>query len=695
MLSLFFLVGVYMKKNWYTYFFMLILVSVLVLNQFFIFNYNVDILEYFTYSRGFTEEDISTLKKYSPLIYGGNINDPPLGMYYEENGQYLGLVVDHISALSIQLGEGIIAKPMVWEDAMEALKKGETDMCDMIPSEERNKYYEFTDPIYNLSGAVVVKKGNEDIVKGEKWNDVRVGIQKSDYALEHIRDKVDSKNIFYAKDMRAAINLLENDKVDAVVGDGPVIRYYMKEIKYRGSYQVIDKDMYSDNCVIGVPKSQKDLVPVLNKAIFMLRKNGTINKINNKWLSLPEENIKKNTEKLKLITSIGLLIAFISAYTVYMWNRSLKNLVNIKTNELESTKKELEITFNGIKEYIVILDGEGTVKNLNKAYLKNISMKLSEVIGKSYKELQIINDFEKKYDGIVEKLLDSSILNEKDTFENLYELKSSGRIYSVKIYPLEHKPYTIGRIAIMIEDITSIRMNQEKLTQENKMSAIGQLAAGVAHELRNPLGIIRNSTFLLNEGWDDEELRTMAIDSIDNSIERSSKIINNLLNFSRKNIDSYEKINLRELIGEVCVFFKSNTVGNSKRIIINVDNELNINTNSTSLRHILMNLIQNSIDAIEKKGEVTISSFLEAEEIVLKVEDNGSGIGETEISKIFEPFYTTKEVGKGTGLGLYIVYTEVSKLRGEITAESNKGKTIFTLKLPLITDSLTVGDEKI
>ncbi|MGL5258175.1 MAG: transporter substrate-binding domain-containing protein [Proteocatella sp.] len=674
---------------------MLILVSVLVLNQFFIFSYNVDIAEYFTYSKGFTEEELNTLKKYSPLIYGGNINDPPLGMYYEENGQYLGLVVDHISALSIQLGEDIIAKPMVWEEAMEALKKGETDMCDMIPSEERSKYYEFTDPIYNLSGAVVVKKGNEAIVKGEKWENVRVGIQKSDYALEHIKDKVDSKNIFYAKDMRAAINLLENDKVDAVVGDGPVIRYYMKEIKYRGSYQVIDKNMYSDNCVIGVPKSQKDLVPVLNKAIFMLRKNGTINNINNKWLSLPEENIKKNTEKLKLITSIGLLLAFISAYTVYMWNRSLKNLVNIKTNELESTKKELEITFNGIKEYIVILDGEGIVKNLNKAYLKNISMKLSEVIGKSYKDLQIINDFEKKYDGIVEKLLDSSILNEKDTFENLYELKSSGRIYSVKIYPLEHKPYTIGRIAIMIEDITSIRMNQEKLTQENKMSAIGQLAAGVAHELRNPLGIIRNSTFLLHEGWDDEDLRTMAIDSIDNSIERSSKIINNLLNFSRKNIDSYEKINLRELIGEVCVFFKSNTVGNSKKIIINVDKELNINTNSTSLRHILMNLIQNAIDAIEEKGQIIISTDVKEDEIILKVEDNGSGIGETEISKIFEPFYTTKEIGKGTGLGLYIVYTEVSKLRGEITAASNMGRTVFTLKLPLIIDSLTVGDEKI
>lgn len=684
-----------MKKNWYTYFFMLILVSVLVLNQFFLFNYNVDIVEYFTYSQGFTEDDINTLKKYSPLIYGGNINDPPLGMYYEENGQYLGLVVDHISALSIQLGEDIIAKPMVWEEAMEALKKGETDMCDMIPSKERGQYYEFTDPIYNLSGAVVVKKGNEDIVKGENWENVRVGIQKSDYAMEHIRNKVDPKNIFYAKDMREAINLLENGKVDAVVGDGPVIRYYMKEIKYRGSYQVIDKNMYSDSCVIGVPKSQKDLVPVLNKAIFMLKKNGTMNKINNKWLSLPDENLKQNTEKLKFITLIGFLIAFITAYTVYMWNRSLKNLVNIKTNELESTKKELEITFNGIKEYIVILDGEGVVKNLNKAYLKNISMKLSEVIDRPYKDLEIINDFEKKYDGIVEKLLDSSILNEKDTFENLYELKSSGRIYSVKIYPLEHKSYTIGRIAIMIEDITSIRMNQEKLTQENKMSAIGQLAAGVAHELRNPLGIIRNSTFLLNEGWDDEELRTMAIDSIDNSIERSSKIINNLLNFSRKNIDSYEKINLRELIGEICVFFKSNTVGNSKRIIINVAKELNINTNSTSLRHILMNLIQNAIDAIEKKGQIIISSYVEGEDMILKVEDDGSGIGENEISKIFEPFYTTKEIGKGTGLGLYIVYTEVSKLRGEITAESNMGKTIFTLRLPLITDSLTVGDENI
>lgn len=684
-----------MKKRWYTYCFLVLLIITLGINQFIILEYNVNIFKYIEYSKKMSEEELAVIKKYSPLIYGGNINEPPLGMYYEENGQYVGLAVDHMSALSIQLGQTIISRPMVWERAMEALKNGETDLCDMIPSKERSKYYEFTDPIYSLAGVVVVKKGNEHLVEEKYWDDVIVGIQKSDYALEHIKNMVDSKNIRYTKDVRDAIMLLENGEVDVVVGDEPVLRYYLKDLKYVDNYEIASRVIYRDNCVIGVPKSQSELVPVLNKAIFTLKKNGTIPKINNKWISSQEKNAQKNTQKLKLIMLVSFFIIFITGYTVYLWNKSLKELVLIKTKELENTKNELEVTFNAIKEYIVILDGEGIIKNINIAYLKALSKSFYEVVDRNYLELPIVCEFEKKYDKLIEKLLDKTVLNEEDTFRNAYEFKASSGIYRIKLYPLEYETYTIGRIALMIEDITAQKLNQEKLTQENKMSAIGQLAAGVAHELRNPLGIMRNSTFLLNEGWDDEELRNMAIESIDMSIERSSNIINNLLSFSRKNVNTYEKINLKDMVNEISSFFNSNVKGNHIRLINEVDYNLVINTNATSLRHILMNLIQNAIDAIEKEGKITIYTAIENEDVFIYVEDNGQGIKEDDINKIFEPFYTTKDIGKGTGLGLYIVYMEISKLRGEISVESSGGKTVFTLKIPLINDSLTkTGDEE-
>ena len=683
-----------MKKRWYIFFLLMSIIIISGINHFIILEYNINLLKYIEYSKDFTNDEINIIKKYTPIVYGGNINEPPLGMYYQENGQYVGLVVDHMSALSIQLGETIISRPMIWENAMEALKNGETDLCDMIPSKERAKYYEFTDPIYSLSGAVAVKKGNENLVEGKIWKDVIIGIQKSDYALEHIDKLVKKENIRYTNDVKDAILLLEKGEVDAVVGDEPVIKYYLNELKYRDSYQIIPKSIYKDNCALAVPKSEKELVPILNKAIFMLKKNGTIEKINNKWIPSIDKNFTQDTEKLKLAMQVILLITFITAYTVYMWNRSLKNLVNIKTKELENTKNELEVTFNAIKEYIVIIDAKGSIKNINKAFLNSLDSKLIEFVNLDYRTIHILDDFELKNDEVIRKILDKNTINQQETFTNQYELKTTSGIYRIKIYPLEYEAHIIERIAIMIEDITHQKLNQEKLTQENKMSAIGQLAAGVAHELRNPLGIIRNSTFLLNESWDDQPMRSMAIESIDSAIDRSSKIINNLLSFSRKNPDSFEDINIREIVSEVCKFFKSSIPRNKIKLNYNIDKDLVINTNSTSLRHIMMNLIQNSIDAIKSEGNVEIRAYYENDNLIVQVEDDGEGIKEDEKTKIFEPFYTTKDIGKGTGLGLYIVYTEVSKINGEITVDSVEQKTVFTLKIPLFSSNFNkIGDE--
>ena len=672
-----------MKKKWYVFFVVILLAVLLGISQFTTLKYDINLLEYINYSNEFTEEEEKIIKKYTPLIYGGNINDPPLGMYYEDNGQYIGLVIDHISALSIELRTDIISKPMVWDEALEALTNEETNICDMIPSAERKKYYEFTDPIYSLTGVIIVRKDNEQMLDNIDWANITIAGQKSDYALEHIQHRISLENIVYTDDIKESLDLLEKGLVTAVVGDEPVIRYYLNEPKYRDNYKISPDILYRTNCSLAVPKSQKELIPVLNKAIFKLKQNGTIPKINNKWFSSASFTAYQNTLKLKYTVVLLFLASFIGGYTVYMWNRSLKNLVDIKTQELEHTKNELEITFNAIKDYIVILDGEGRIKNINTGFLKNLGIPLQDILDKNYQEIPLIEAFEKNCNGIIGKVLDENIPNERETFKNSYDFSTEEGIFRLKLYPLEYGPYTIGRIAIMIEDITRQKFDEEKLTQENKMSAIGQLAAGVAHELRNPLGIIRNSTFLMSDSYEDDELRTMALNSIDSAIERSSKIISNLLNFSRKNPNVCEVVNIKDLIEEITLFFNTSLKGNRINLTTEIDGDLNIEINDTSLRHILMNLIQNAIDAIGSDGNIKIYASLNNSRMILKVENDGDLIDKKDLSRIFEPFYTTKEIGEGTGLGLYIVYTEAQKLHGEISVESSEEKTVFTLNTPI------------
>jgi polar amino acid transport system substrate-binding protein len=175
----------------------------------------------------------------------------------------------------------------------------------------------------------------------------------------------------------------------------------------------------------------------------------------------------------------------------------------------------------------------------------------------------------------------------------------------------------------------------------------------------------------------------MALNAIDNSVNRASNIIENLLKFSRLTHDAREWINLKKLIIESIELNKKSLDEHAIVLDIHCDDDINIYMNNESLKHIFMNLIQNAIDAMTDCGTLQILCFADKDNVVVRIKDNGIGIEENKIDKIFEPFYTTKPIGKGTGLGLYIAYSEVQKANGEIKVESEKNKgTTFTISIP-------------
>lgn len=229
------------------------------LNRIVQLRYHVNLAEYHALSQALSEEELAILRAHSPLIYGGNINEPPLGIYNEETGQYVGLVVDYISAISIELGRNIVSQPMVWEDALEALSKGESDLCDMIPSEERAKSFYFTNPLYHLRGMVVTNSSNNQIHKIDDLQGKTIGVQKGDYAIEQIGARGVAVSFIYTDNLDMAMALLDDGQVDAVLGDEPVILYYMSELSNRDQYRLLEEPLYDDVSVIAVPKVSQNL----------------------------------------------------------------------------------------------------------------------------------------------------------------------------------------------------------------------------------------------------------------------------------------------------------------------------------------------------------------------------------------------------------------------------------------------------
>ncbi len=239
-------------------------------------------------------------------------------------------------------------------------------------------------------------------------------------------------------------------------------------------------------------------------------------------------------------------------------------------------------------------------------------------------------------------------------------------------------------------------MNQQMI-ETGKLASVGELAAGIAHEINNPVAIMVEEA-----GWMQDLLEEETIENSENGKEfarslkqiqtqgqRCKEITHKLLSFARKTDSRIHDVQINELIKEVLELSGQRAKYASVNVTTNLENNLPmLRISQTEFQQVLLNLINNAVDAMEKTGgKIEISSYLEDDNIIITVSDTGPGIPKANLSRIFDPFFTTKPVGKGTGLGLSICYGIIKKLGGELKVHSLlKEGTVFKISIPLITE---------
>ncbi len=228
--------------------------------------------------------------------------------------------------------------------------------------------------------------------------------------------------------------------------------------------------------------------------------------------------------------------------------------------------------------------------------------------------------------------------------------------------------------------------------QPNKLASIGRLAAGVAHEINNPLAVINQKTGLvqdfmeMSEEFKHKEMMEGALDGIQDSVERCKKITHRLLGFARQAEVKTEELDVNVVVCEVVDFLAKEASYNQIVVDCSIDENIShIISDRGQLLQIFINISNNAVDAIGSGGNVTLSSSQpDPENIRINIADDGPGMSAEIQQHIFDPFFTTKETGKGTGLGLAITYGLIKKLGGKINVVSEVGKgTTFEIDLPL------------
>jgi len=255
-------------------------------------------------------------------------------------------------------------------------------------------------------------------------------------------------------------------------------------------------------------------------------------------------------------------------------------------------------------------------------------------------------------------------------------------------FPIKDKSGRVYRMAGIAEDITERRKLEVVLHQSEKMSAVGRLAAGVAHEINNPLSVILGFAQALAKNVKEDDPAAMPLRSIEREAVRCKNLVQNLLAFSRQGPAKAQIFKTSEVFSSSLALIETQARMKSIEIKRETDgDEIFLNGDKNLIEQAIINLGSNAIDAMPHGGVLTISSS-KAEEngrpfVRIQIKDTGMGMSEAVQKRLFEPFFTTKEPGKGTGLGLALVHETVEKHHGRINCQSREGQgTIFTMTLP-------------
>lgn len=444
---------------------------------------------------------------------------------------------------------------------------------------------------------------------------------------------------------------------------------------------------------------------------------------------------------------------------------NLENNYNNMANTLIESRNKLRIVIDSMKEEIVSIDRETTIVSVNNAFVKRLGCRPEEVVGKACfaeSTKENIPLCHPKIKDMVLSLFDSGESQNMLLSENDLNGKQTHR--QVTCLPILDENGKIFQAVVVSQDITESRRKtkeiqvlneqlmettsqveaknlklentlkrleetQTQMLQSEKMASIGQLAAGVAHEINNPTGFVSSNLKTLKDYQEDigeliekyqdiiaktqgDDVNNQLPNEIQASIQevvalekdidieflmeditdligdcregtdRIKKIVMDLKDFAHPGEDKVQSIDINKGLDSTL-----NVVNNEVKYKASVHKEYGdiptIKGYPQQLNQVFMNILVNAAQAIDKKGDIYLKTAIEGDHVVVLISDTGCGISEDNLSKIFDPFFTTKDVGKGTGLGMNIAYNIIQKHNGTIDVDSTVGEgTQFTIRIP-------------
>jgi PAS domain S-box-containing protein len=354
------------------------------------------------------------------------------------------------------------------------------------------------------------------------------------------------------------------------------------------------------------------------------------------------------------------------------------------SEEVRRVERHLASVVESAQDIVLSTDMEGRILTWNTAAERLSGFSLNEVRGRDFFDFCASDDYDEM--GNVFAHLQAG--KNAQMVEQDLRTKDGGQIPVSWIFSAmkDHLAKTTGIVAVG-RDLTERRKFEAQLSQSQKLAALGVMAGGIAHEIRNPLAVCASAAQFIKEPDISLEFRLECAEKIHTGIQRASMIIENLLRFARPSAKrDFTKFDLTALLGETLDLITNQARIQKIELRPPTGTEpIMVNGMAGLLQQAFMNLLLNAIKAMPDGGGLGVDLGKTNSEAWVRISDTGHGIAPRDLENIFDPFYTTAPVGQGSGLGLSICYSIIKQHVGNITAESEAGKgTTFTVKLPML-----------
>jgi two-component system NtrC family sensor kinase len=387
---------------------------------------------------------------------------------------------------------------------------------------------------------------------------------------------------------------------------------------------------------------------------------------------------------------VDMLVTLAASVAVAVANASLIHEITAANIDLQESRREIERSrstllalFDNLDDELYIIDRNYTVIAVNRSRAERVGVEPRKLVGKLCYQV-----LEAQSEPCLGCRAQETFEKQKKTNRTERMRESDGQAVEREIYtyPILDAEGNVSQTILQLRDVTDQRRLEASLVQAEKLAALGQLAAGVAHELNNPITAVIANTQLLQRELDPIRVDMESVELIEQAGKRAQRVVRALLDFARQEAEEFHLVDVNHTIQQALSLVERQWKRANVELVRDLSpGQLEVDGNADYLQGVWLNLLVNAYDALEgKPGKVIVQSRKQGGSIVVRVEDNGVGIAPEDMKRIFEPFFTTKAPGKGTGLGLATSFRIIEQHQGKIEVDSSPGGgTLFTVRLPI------------